>query len=169
MDRRRLTSNRGGWLIASTAVVVSLFALLLGFSPTLNPIALLSGQGFRVTMPKITGLTQVRALLSLESAELHGKVSFAYSASVQRGLVVTQRPAAGDAVARGTDADVVVSRGTSRLTVPDLIGTDESVATSTLTSFGLVANTVAPFDTLADSVPNDVVDNRVSFLIGGAP
>lgn len=141
VERRRLTSHRGGWLIGSTAVVVSLFALMLGFSPTMNPIDLLSGKGFRVVMPQVTGLTQVRALLSIENAELTGKVSFAYSATTQRGLVVTQRPGAGDAVARGAATEIVVSRGTSRLTVPDLVGMDESAATSTLVSFGLVADT----------------------------
>lgn len=133
----RRGSRGGGVIVGCLVVVAGLFGLMLGFSPTLNPVDLLTGKGFDVVVPKITGLTQTRALIVLENGRLEGKVSFAYSATTQRGLVMSQSPAAGGTVGRGAAVDVVVSRGLSRVSVPDLIGQDESAATATLATYGL--------------------------------
>lgn len=111
-----------------TAGFVLVAVLLLGLSPSLNPIALITGHGFDVEVPKVSELTQTRALLTLERASLRGEVGFAYSAAVPRGLVLRQRPRAGSELRRDSVVRLVVSRGPSRVVVPALAGVPESQA-----------------------------------------
>jgi serine/threonine-protein kinase len=110
---------------------------LLAVSPSLDPIAVITGHGFDVELPKITGQTQTQALLQLEQIRLKGDVRFRYSSTVARGIVVAQRPAAHGQLRRGDSAVLFVSRGPNRVPVPNVVGEPVAQARRDLGRLGL--------------------------------
>jgi len=116
---------------------VLVIVVLLGLSPNLNPVALLTGRGFDVEVPDVIGLTQTKALLDLEANRLEGLVRFGYSSTVPRGIVVAQSPRSGGTLRRGEQARLVVSRGPSRVVVPQVTGENEAQARRDLARVGL--------------------------------
>lgn len=137
--RGRVLPSSGAVPTFAVAGFVAVAVVLLGLSPSLNPIALLTGSGFDVDVPQLRDLTQTRALMLLDQSDLGADISFAYAATVPRGLVVGQRPPAGATLRRGTRVAVVISRGPSRVPVPALAGVPESQARRDLKRLGLVA------------------------------
>lgn len=134
--RRRLEpSGFTATIVVLVAAVVSVFTLSV--SPTLNPFHVLLGQGFSVPVPDVVEMTQTKALLTLQEAHLAGRVRFAFSASVTRGLVVRQVPTAGDLILRGSTAELVVSRGPARLVLPDFAGMKEKDAVDLVRKAGI--------------------------------
>jgi serine/threonine-protein kinase len=123
----------------AVAGIVLFAVLLLGLSPSLNPISVLTGHGFDVDVPDVRELTQPRALLRLEAVPLDGRVTFAYSSDVPRGIVIGQRPRAGATLRRGSTVHLVVSRGPNRITVPSVVGEPGAQAQRDLRRSGLVA------------------------------
>ena len=133
-------SIRTGMVPVTIALLVALFAvILLGFSPTLNPLDVLTGSGFREEVPDIVGMTQTRAYLTLDDDGFEGSTEFAASLTVQAGLVISQRPAAGDTVTRGESVTMVVSRGRSQVETPAVEGLAESEALEAIRDLGLTA------------------------------
>lgn len=135
--RRRLPSRKGTLPVAVALVTLALFAVLFAFSPTLNPLDIVSGRFNEVPVPKVTGLTQDRALIELERGRLHGKVSFVYSSSVVRGKVVRQKPLASATMRRDSTAEIFVSRGPAFITVPDVVGLPRVDVIATIRELGL--------------------------------
>jgi serine/threonine-protein kinase len=110
---------------------------VFAFSPTLNPLDILAGRFLEVPVPKLTGLTQDRALVELERSRLEGDVSFVYSSDVERGKVVRQKPSSGSTLRRGSAAAVFVSRGPEYIPVPDIAGKTRGTAIAALKKAGL--------------------------------
>ncbi len=125
---RRLPGRTGTVPVAGFLAFTLFVVLLLGYSPTLNPLDMLLGDIGAVQMPKIVGLTQTKSLVELEKKHLHGKVTFGFSSTYGRGIVMEQHPAAGDPLDRGGTARVVVSRGAGQVLLPDLSGVAEKDA-----------------------------------------
>ncbi len=145
----RVLPSTGAAATFTVTAFVIVAVLLLGISPSLNPIALITGRGFEVSVPSLDRLTQTRALMTLEQADLVGSVTFSYSSSVPRGLVSAQRPSAGSDLRRGSTVGVTISRGPSRVPVPDLSGVPESQAKRDLKRLALVAK--------VERLPDEVV------------
>jgi serine/threonine-protein kinase len=118
--------------------IVLVVVVLLGLSPSLNPIAVVTGRAFDVTVPDVVELTQPRALLALEEVPLRGRVSFAYSSSVPRGIVAAQSPRRGTEVDRDSTVHLVVSRGPNQVSVPGVVGEPEGQAKRDVRAVGLV-------------------------------
>lgn len=136
-SRQRLPSRTGTLPVVIALVTLGLFALVFVFSPTLNPADLLAGRFLEVPVPKVTGLTQDRALIELERGRLHGDVHFVYSSTVQRGKVVRQKPLAASSMRRDSTADIYVSRGPEFVPLPELVGQKRSDVISTIRELGL--------------------------------
>jgi serine/threonine-protein kinase len=113
-------------------VLAASCVVLFGFSPTLNPIDVFTGRLFLVAVPDVSGLTQPKALLALQSSRLVGAVEFDYSPTVPAGKVMAQKPRAGATVRRGSTATIVVSRGTNYFTLADFTGRQEKEVTAEL-------------------------------------
>ncbi len=129
---------RSGLVPLAVAMAVSLvIVVLLGPSPTLNPLDLLVGNAFDVSVPVVSGMTQTKALVKLTDGHLRGRVTFAHSNSVVRGLVVQSRPAESDTVGRGTVIQLIVSRGPDTVVVPDVSTLAEVDAQLRLDRLGL--------------------------------
>ena len=136
--QRRVLPSSGAVPTFAVAGIVLAAVVLLGVAPTLDPIALLSGDGFKVTVPEVAEQTQPRALLRLEEVPLEGRVTFAHSSSVPRGIVAAQTPKPGTRVGRGSTVRLVVSRGPNQVSVPSVVGEAEGQAKRDLRRVGLV-------------------------------
>ncbi|HQF94499.1 MAG TPA: PASTA domain-containing protein, partial [Microthrixaceae bacterium] len=172
-SRQRLPSRTGTLPVVIALVTLGLFAVVFVFSPTLNPADLLAGRFLEVPVPKVTGLTQDRALIELERGRLHGDVHFVYSSTVQRGKVVRQKPLAASSMRRDSTADIYVSRGPEFVPLPELVGQKRSDVISTIRELGLevaeerVNDETAPAgDVIAQSpAPGTVVEGGATVSI----
>ena len=111
------------------------------------------GPSPEVAVPNVVGLSEAEAAKQLNSLGLEPVPSRAYSSSVPAGSVISQNPAAGTIALQGTFVTIVVSQGpepASTATVPNVMGTSESEATSLLQAAGYqVATTRVYSDTIA--------------------
>src|SRR5437762_9304449 len=99
-----------------------------------------------VAVPNVVGQTQAAATSAITSAGLTaGTVTMQSSSTVASGNVISESPAAGASVAKGSAVNLVVSSGApapGQVAVPNVVGETEATATSAITSAGLTAGTV---------------------------
>lgn len=95
----------------------------------------------RETVPDVVGVAEEAAVESLREAGFEAEVSRAFSER-REGVVARQEPAAGESLREGGTVALVVSRGREPVTVPDVVGSSSSEATSTLEEAGLEVNLV---------------------------
>jgi serine/threonine-protein kinase len=116
----------------------------------------------KVTVPNVVGQQQAAAQKRLNKAGLGVRVSYVASQKPE-GQVVTQSPAAGASVQKGSKVRISVSLGPNATTapVPDVIGQDQQTATTTLQNAGFQVQVimVAPTD---PSQSGTVVDEQPS-------
>ncbi|MFL5821056.1 MAG: Stk1 family PASTA domain-containing Ser/Thr kinase [Solirubrobacteraceae bacterium] len=94
-----------------------------------------SGPG-QVTIPDVVGEDQAAAQASLVNNGL--KVSVTTQESDQAsGTVLSQDPAGGATVNKGSSVTIVVARQINRVAVPGVVGEDEGSATASLSAAGL--------------------------------
>src|SRR5213080_4399966 len=100
----------------------------------------------QVAEPNDVGQTQAAATSAITSAGLTvGAVTMQSSTTVASGSVISESPAAGTSVAKGSAVNLVVSSGApapGQVAVPNVVGETEAAATSAITSAGLTAGTV---------------------------
>lgn len=135
--RQRLPSRTGAAPAVISLAILGLIAVLFAFSPSLNPLDILTGRFLEVPVPKVTGLTQDRALVELDRNRLRGDVSFEYSSDVPRGEVIRQRPGSDATMHRDGAVALAVSRGPEFVTIPKLVGIRRSDALAQLRKLGL--------------------------------
>jgi serine/threonine protein kinase len=109
------------------------------------------------SVPNLLNLTEDEALQQIENSNgffSKGSVKEQYSDTVAEGLVMDQDPDAGTTAPKGTQINIVVSKGAkpaATVTVPDLSGMSPSEAEEALSKVGLVAKA-------GDSVYSDTVE-----------
>ncbi len=139
--RRWLAPAISGVAAAVIAVVATLLVVHHG-SPT-DGVA----QPAQVAVPRVVGVTLVRAEREITGAGLTlGTVTSIESATVQKGLVVSQQSSPGTLMARGAPVDLAVSSGVGSVpadlvTVPDLTTLTAAEAEAQLTVLHLVMKT----------------------------
>jgi serine/threonine-protein kinase len=129
----------------------------------------------QATVPDLSGMTQTDATNAITAAGLKlGTVTQQTSTTIASGSVISQDPAAGKKVDKGSSVSIVVSTGspspspsptptttptTSGVTVPNVLGVDSSTAEQQLTALGLQAayrqkpNTGQPSGTVVNIRP----------------
>lgn len=132
-----LPGRSGTSVVVGALVVVFAASALFAFSPSLNPLDLLTGRFLETTVPDVRGLTQQRALVALIRDRLRGEVTFAYDSEVPIGSVVRQDPGPGTQVERDSSVEIVVSRGPAFVTIPNLVGTRREDAVTQLRNLDL--------------------------------
>ena len=105
----------------------------------------------RYAMPVVGGLSRADAITALKRARLDvGKITEEYSRSVLDGTVLRASERAGTLLRRGTDIDLVVSRGPQPLTIANYEGSDADTAIRKLRQLGFaVAVSTERSDTVA--------------------
>ncbi|NTU70629.1 MAG: Stk1 family PASTA domain-containing Ser/Thr kinase [Coriobacteriia bacterium] len=103
-----------------------------------TPIDLVISKGpDLVVVPDIRKMPQAAADAALEAAGLDSRVaSSTFDPKVTAGSVISQEPADGEQVTRGTVVNYVLSLGTEQAVVPDVEGLTKSSATSKLKAAG---------------------------------
>jgi serine/threonine-protein kinase len=106
----------------------------------------------RYAVPKLVGarLGDAGAALSPLTLRL-GDRSEAWSETVAKGVVISQDPAPGESVKRGTPVSVVVSKGREPIEVPTVTGAPFDAASAAITKAGLTVQRGE--DVNSDSVP----------------
>jgi serine/threonine-protein kinase len=94
-----------------------------------------------VTVPNAVGVPETEARDRLATAGLKATVVKVFSSS-EIGNVIAQDPAAGGKAATGSEVRLNVSKGTSEVDVPSVIGLSQADATAQVKAAGLVANVV---------------------------
>ncbi len=112
-----------------------------------------------VSVPSITGLDKLKAKLKVEESDLVFEVKEEkYSDSVDKDKVISQDPAAGDKVKKGSTIKVVISKGKTSDTMPDVLNTDRSDAVKQLKEMGFDVEVIEENDS---DYPNNVVIRQV--------
>ncbi len=90
-----------------------------------------------VEIPSVTGDSQDEAINTLKEAGLKVSVEQEYHDEVESGDVIRQSPEAGEEVEIGTKVTIVVSKGSNKVSVPNLIGKTLTEASQALEERGL--------------------------------
>lgn len=117
-----------------------------GMTVLLNSrIALVVSSGPQtVVVPDVIGLQQAAAESEISAAALLiGAITTASSSTVPIGFVITQLPQAGSSVASGSSVSITVSSGPEKISVPDVRGQTQSLATTAIVSTGLMLGSIA--------------------------
>ena len=97
----------------------------------------------KVEVPQITGITSEEAQAALAAVGLiGGSVTEEYSEEYDAGYVISQGKSAGSKLEKGSAVDYVVSKGSSKVEVPDLYGMTMAEAQQALSDLGLVSGAV---------------------------
>jgi len=157
------TTRRGRWVVLSGLVLIA--------------------TGCKPKTPDVMGLARVEAETAITGAGLQvGQISLRCHDAVPAGSVVTQQPAGGIRVRKGTAVDLEISSGPCPVitAVPNLSGMIRSEAESAITAAGLVvgsvstacSNTAAP-DTVASQNPGTGISvttgSIVNFTLSSGP
>jgi|GEM_PF-141111 len=95
-----------------------------------------------VTIPEYQGYDPSAVQTELMQLGLSVKTQTETSNTIEEGKVIRTDPAAGQAVAPGSEVVLIISQGMTTVTVPELSGLSLSTAKSTLTEFDLILGTV---------------------------
>ena len=116
-----------------------------------------------VKVPKVTGLTQDDATKQLEDLGLVVNVEETYSSKVEAGYVIEQSVKENEEIDAGESITIKVSKGTEKVTVPNLTGKTESEAKTAIKDAGLKLKTVV---TTEDKTKEDGVVVKQSLEAG---
>ncbi len=99
----------------------------------------------QVSVPNVVGESQSSATSALQSAGFEVSVTQSSSSSVEKGNVISTNPSAGTSADKGSTVTITVSTGPSSVSVPNVVGYDESSAESALKNagFGVTVTTEA--------------------------
>ncbi|WP_311443968.1 Stk1 family PASTA domain-containing Ser/Thr kinase [Fannyhessea vaginae] len=146
-DERRHKNKVIAGVLGAALVLIAIIVALVSY---------FMGQGATQEVPNLLNLTQQEALMKIDNSNFfqRGTVKEEFSSTVEKGKVIDQDPDAGHKVAKGTQINIVVSKGTepaADVTVPDLKGKSPSEAEAILSKLGLKSQA-------GDSVNSDDVE-----------
>jgi serine/threonine-protein kinase len=131
------------------------------------------------TVPAVTGDDRATALSKIATAGLQAVEATAHSETAPVGSVISQDPAAGASVPRGSAVTITVSLGPNKVSVPNVVGSSQAGATLALQGRGLQVTVVtAPSAEVAagnviaqDPVANESVPagSRVTITVSSGP
>ena len=128
------------------------------FAPPGSSVDILVSLGaLIVTVPDVVGLQQTAAESAITAALLTvGSITSVYSSTIPAGEVMSQNPVGGTSASAGTSVDIEVSLGEQMVTVPDVVGLDQTTAEAAIVAALLNVGTVTTAG--SDTVPvGDVI------------
>ncbi|MEL7667476.1 MAG: Stk1 family PASTA domain-containing Ser/Thr kinase [Actinomycetota bacterium] len=130
--------------------------------PKGTPVILYVSEGVElVKVPDVTGLSLAKAQAQLEDVGLKAKTTEAFSDSVPKGSVISQKPDPTVLIEVGSTVTLEISKGPEVIIVPDVRTMNEADAKKALTDLGL-----EPKVTYVTSPDDGIVVNQ--FPIPGA-
>ena len=95
-----------------------------------------------VSVPPVAGLTEEEARKRLENAGFQVVVAERFSDNVPRGLVIGTEPGVGTQLSTAQPVTLLVSKGSDRVEVPDVVGLNEQAALNALSAADLAGTVV---------------------------
>jgi eukaryotic-like serine/threonine-protein kinase len=135
------------------AVLWTLFALLVVGTVVAVAYLLLAGGGKKYAVPDVTGQTVTQATNQIVANHLQPQVIRQNSATVPVNHVISTSPSGGTLLAANSLVKVYVSAGQQLVTVPNVVGEDETTAQNKLQALGLNAQ----FNTVQSTKPANTV------------
>jgi len=168
---RPRTSPRQGYVVDAAprrrshkGLIIFLVVLILAAAAGIG--AWLYGRVAFENTPDLVGLTQSQATTTLTNDGLKYTITSAYSDKVAAGDVVSVSPSPGTPVKQGAVITLTVSKGTQKVSVPDVTGQTQDDATSALQQRGFTV-AIAADQTASSTAPKGSV---VSYTpTGSAP
>jgi serine/threonine-protein kinase len=105
-----------------------------------STVTLTVSTGQQVEVPEVRGLLANVATKRLKHDQLLVRSKQRFSGSVDPGRAIATRPAAGEEVACNDTVTLLVSQGANLVTVPSVVGLEESEAEARLEDRGLIVN-----------------------------
>ncbi len=96
-----------------------------------------------VQIPNVVGKAEADAISILTGEELKYTKDYAYSDTVPQGQVISQNPQGGETCKKGDTVALVISQGTQKMKVPNVIGMTRAAAETALKSAGLALGDVS--------------------------
>lgn len=118
-----------------------------------STVTLTVSLGLSVKVPPVRNLDLDEATKRLKDEQLLVQTEEKASRDVDPGKVIDSSPAAGEEVECQSAVTLFVSKGANLITLPNVIGSDETVARSQLENLGLIVNV----DTKDDDAPEGTV------------
>ncbi len=115
----------------------------------------LLGPGATSTVPALQGQPKESAVSALEAVKLDAVVSEVFDEEAPRGEVMKVDPAPGTNVRRGTDVELVVSKGPERYAVPEIVGSTLTEARTRIADNSLAVGEVT--EAFSEKVPDGQV------------
>ena len=109
---------------------------------------------YGVTVPNVVNVSEEDALRSLSAFHLVGEATQEYSDTVEKGLVISQEPAAESEAMQGDTVRIVVSLGSQWVAMPKVTGQSEEAALAALNALELTNVSV-------ERVPSDYTPGLV--------
>ena len=109
---------------------------------------------YGVTVPSVVNVSAEDALRSLSAFHLVGEATQEYSDTVEKGLVISQEPAAESEAMQGDTVRIVVSLGSQWVAMPKVTGQSEEAALAALNALELTNVSV-------ERVPSDYTPGLV--------
>lgn len=131
-----------------------------------TPVVITVSSGVNgATVPNIVGKSLAEATALLEKEGFVVNKTEGYSATVEKGNVITQTPEAGTKAPRESAVSITVSLGAdeSKIKMPDLVGMSEMDATVMLTELGLTIRGIEEVNHEDSSLTGKIVYQSYSF------
>ncbi|RZU63181.1 Stk1 family PASTA domain-containing Ser/Thr kinase [Zhihengliuella halotolerans] len=147
--------RRRAWIIVFT--LVTLLVVGGGGWFVWNWSQQIQAQNVRVEVPAVEGMTQTDAQNALLAENLRiAEIVEEFSDDVESGFAIGTRPGEGESLRVDSAVVLLISKGPSSVTIPDLAGATESSARATLEELGLEVETEMKEENSA-TVPADRV------------
>lgn len=149
-DTTQLTSRSRMWLILTT-ILLLISAIALGTWWWWQQY----GPGSYLEVPDLSNMTIDEAEKELALLDLASSVSYDHSDDVTVDAVIRTLPAAGEAVHKSQEIEIVISKGILMLTVPDVVGDKPDKAAASIEAVGLEVGTET--EEWSETVPAGIV------------
>jgi eukaryotic-like serine/threonine-protein kinase len=129
------------WIVAALVALALIAGLIWAFN-------YVSSSGGNNAVPNVVGLPQAVAERDIVKADLVASVTDQASGSVPKGDVISTNPPFGSKVAKNSTVKLLVSSGAATVSVPNVVGQNETSATNELQNKGFsVSEKAAPNST----------------------
>ncbi len=145
-------------MIKQILKIAALFFLLISIvgAATYFSLTFIIKSEDTVVVPNLVGKNVVHVLELLSDLGLNTKISRSeYSADIPKDYVLSQNPEPGATIKKGRDIQLVLSRGTKKILVPNLTGLPLRQAQIVLEEDGLKLNIIS--NTLTENIKKDEV------------
>ncbi len=123
--------------------LIGVFVLLAGLSAYYTMTFIIKGED-TVVVPDLTGKDVVTVLEVLSEMDLHTKVKGAdFHVSVPKNFVIFQDPMPGYTIKKGREVQVVISKGTSTVQMPNFSGIELAQAKIIIDENGLCTGSIS--------------------------